>query len=150
MRSTGSPLDGDGLVRAEPRRLLDLGPQVLARLLLQDVEVPVVAHLEDLGGRAHAQGVALAEVEVHGDPHVPPPVAPAGTPCTRTASEPYRRALPYAARRPTTEESEAMRNLEQGGVKIDGATVVDKALKVEAGTYVVQVGKRRFAKVSLS
>ena len=46
--------------------------------------------------------------------------------------------------------SEAMRNLEQGGVKIDGATVVDKALKVEAGTYVVQVGKRRFAKVSLS
>ena len=46
--------------------------------------------------------------------------------------------------------SEAMRNLEQGGVKIDGATIVDKALKVEAGTYVVQVGKRRFAKVSLS
>jgi tyrosyl-tRNA synthetase len=43
-----------------------------------------------------------------------------------------------------------MRNLEQGGVKIDGATIVDKALKVEAGTYVVQVGKRRFAKVSLS
>ena len=46
--------------------------------------------------------------------------------------------------------SEAMRNWEQGGVKIDGATIVDKALKVEAGTYVVQVGKRRFAKVSLS
>ena len=46
--------------------------------------------------------------------------------------------------------SEAMRNLEQGGVKINGVTVVDKALKVEAGTYVVQVGKRRFAKVSLS
>jgi len=46
--------------------------------------------------------------------------------------------------------SEAMRNLEQGGVKIDGATIVDKALKVESGTYVVQVGKRRFAKVSLS
>jgi tyrosyl-tRNA synthetase len=46
--------------------------------------------------------------------------------------------------------SEAMRNLEQGGVKIDGATIVDKSLKVESGTYVVQVGKRRFAKVSLS
>ncbi len=46
--------------------------------------------------------------------------------------------------------SEAMRNLEQGGVKIDGGTVSDKSLKVEAGTFVVQVGKRRFAKITLS
>ena len=46
--------------------------------------------------------------------------------------------------------SEAMRNLEQGGVKIDGTTVSDKALKVDAGTFVVQVGKRRFAKITLS
>ena len=46
--------------------------------------------------------------------------------------------------------SEAMRNIEQGGVKIDGATVSDKALKLNAGTYVVQVGKRRFAKVTLA
>ena len=45
--------------------------------------------------------------------------------------------------------SEAMRNVEQGGVKIDGATVSDKALKVEAGTFVVQVGKRKFAKITL-
>jgi tyrosyl-tRNA synthetase len=46
--------------------------------------------------------------------------------------------------------SEAMRNLEQGGVKIDGATVSDKSLKIDAGTFVVQVGKRRFAKITLS
>lgn len=46
--------------------------------------------------------------------------------------------------------TEGMRNLEQGGVKIDGATVSDKSLKVNAGTYVVQVGKRRFAKVTIS
>lgn len=46
--------------------------------------------------------------------------------------------------------SEAMRNIEQGGVKVDGAVVSDKALKIEAGIYVVQVGKRRFAKVTLS
>lgn len=46
--------------------------------------------------------------------------------------------------------SEAMRNVDQGGVKIDGATVSDKALKVEAGTFVVQVGKRKFAKITLS
>jgi tyrosyl-tRNA synthetase len=33
-----------------------------------------------------------------------------------------------------------MRNVEQGGVKIDGATVSDKALKVEAGTFEIVYG----------
>ncbi len=46
--------------------------------------------------------------------------------------------------------SEAMRNIEQNGVKIDGATIADKQFKLEAGSYVVQVGKRKFAKVTLS
>jgi tyrosyl-tRNA synthetase len=46
--------------------------------------------------------------------------------------------------------SEAIRNIDQNGVKIDGATIVDKQVKIEAGTYVVQVGKRKFAKVTLS
>jgi tyrosyl-tRNA synthetase len=45
--------------------------------------------------------------------------------------------------------SEAMRMIEQGGVRIDGAPVSDKALRVAAGTCVVQVGKRRFARVTL-
>ncbi len=46
--------------------------------------------------------------------------------------------------------SEALRNIDQNGVKIDGVTISDKGLKVEAGEYVVQVGKRRFARVTLS
>ncbi|HEY0847356.1 MAG TPA: tyrosine--tRNA ligase [Noviherbaspirillum sp.] len=46
--------------------------------------------------------------------------------------------------------SEALRMVEQGGVRIDGATVGDKALKVDAGTFVLQVGKRKFARVTLS
>jgi tyrosyl-tRNA synthetase len=46
--------------------------------------------------------------------------------------------------------SEALRLIEQGGVRIDGAVVSDKALKVGAGTVVVQVGKRKFARVTLS
>jgi tyrosyl-tRNA synthetase len=45
--------------------------------------------------------------------------------------------------------SEAIRNIEQNGVKIDGVTVADKQLKIDAGTFVVQVGKRKFAKVTL-
>lgn len=46
--------------------------------------------------------------------------------------------------------SEAMRNVEQGGVRIDGDKVSDKGLKLGAGTYVVQVGKRRAARVTVS
>jgi tyrosyl-tRNA synthetase len=46
--------------------------------------------------------------------------------------------------------SEAMRMVEQGGVRLDGAVVTDKALKIEAGTFVLQVGKRKFARVTLS
>jgi len=46
--------------------------------------------------------------------------------------------------------SEANRNIEQNGVKIDGVTISDKQLKIETGSYLVQVGKRRFAKVTLS
>jgi len=45
--------------------------------------------------------------------------------------------------------SEAMRLLEGGGVRIDGAVVSDRALKVPAGTFVLQVGKRKFARVTL-
>lgn len=45
--------------------------------------------------------------------------------------------------------SEANRLVEGGGVRIDGAVVSDKGLKLEASTFVVQVGKRKFAKVTL-
>lgn len=46
--------------------------------------------------------------------------------------------------------SEATRNIQQGGVKVDGQKIEDKALRLEAGTYVVQVGKRRFARVTVA
>jgi tyrosyl-tRNA synthetase len=46
--------------------------------------------------------------------------------------------------------SEALRMVEQGGVRLDGAAVTDKGLKVDAGTFVLQVGKRKFARVTLS
>jgi tyrosyl-tRNA synthetase len=46
--------------------------------------------------------------------------------------------------------SEALRMVEQGGVRIDGVVVGDKGLKLDAGTFVLQVGKRKFARVTLS
>ena len=45
--------------------------------------------------------------------------------------------------------SEAMRLVAGGGVRVDGAVVSDRALKLPAGTFVVQVGKRKFARVTL-
>ncbi|MDY3331104.1 MAG: tyrosine--tRNA ligase [Pelistega sp.] len=46
--------------------------------------------------------------------------------------------------------SEATRNIQQGGVKVDGQKVEDKSLQLAAGTYVVQVGKRKFARVTIA
>jgi len=46
--------------------------------------------------------------------------------------------------------SDAVRMIEQGGVRVDGEKVSDKALRLAAGgTHVLQVGKRKFAKVVL-
>ena len=51
----------------------------------------------------------------------------------------------------TASTSEAIRMIEQGGVKLNGEKVSDKALKLAAGgPFVLQVGKRKFAKVLLS
>ena len=46
--------------------------------------------------------------------------------------------------------SDALRMIEQGGVRVNGDKVSDKNLKLVPGsTYVLQVGKRKFAKVTL-
>ena len=44
---------------------------------------------------------------------------------------------------------EALRKVEQNGVRVDGVVISDKGLKLSAGTYVLQVGKRQFARVRL-
>ncbi|MBV6272433.1 tyrosine--tRNA ligase [Alcaligenaceae bacterium CGII-47] len=46
--------------------------------------------------------------------------------------------------------AEAQRNIEQGGVRVDGERIADKALQLPAGTYVMRVGKRKFARVTLT
>jgi tyrosyl-tRNA synthetase len=47
--------------------------------------------------------------------------------------------------------TEANRLIEQGGVKVNGDPVSDRTLKLaKGGTYVVQVGKRKFARVTLA
>jgi tyrosyl-tRNA synthetase len=56
--------------------------------------------------------------------------------------------LKQAGLAPST--SEGNRLIEGGGVRVDSSVVSDKALKLNAGSYVVQVGKRKFARVNLS
>jgi len=64
------------------------------------------------------------------------------------ADAPIVQVLKSAGVCPST--SEANRMIEQGGVRVNGEKVSDKALKLGAGeTYVLQVGKRKFAKVVL-
>ncbi len=51
----------------------------------------------------------------------------------------------------TASTSEALRMIEQGGIKLNGGKVRDKALRLAKGeTAVVQVGKRRFARVTIA
>ena len=56
--------------------------------------------------------------------------------------------LKQAGLAPST--SEALRLVDGGGIRVDGATVGDRGLRLGAGTYVVQVGKRKFARVTLA
>jgi len=95
-------------------------------------------------GEAAAEG-AQADFELRARGGVPdeiPKVALGGAPLAIGA------LLKQANLAPST--SEALRLVDGGGVRIDGAPVADRALKLAAGTYVVQVGKRRFARVTLT
>ena len=46
--------------------------------------------------------------------------------------------------------SEAIRNIEQGGVKLDGEKISDRHRQIGPGSYVVQVGKRKFARIHVA
>ena len=94
---------------------------------------------------ARAADDALADFELRsrgGVPDVISEIALAGAPLG------IAQLLKQAGLVPST--SEAVRNVDQGGVRVDGSVVDDKGLKLAAGVYVLQVGKRRFARVTLS
>jgi tyrosyl-tRNA synthetase len=51
----------------------------------------------------------------------------------------------------TASTSESLRMIDQGGIRLDGAKLVDKGLSFGAGkTLVLQVGKRKFARVTIN
>jgi tyrosyl-tRNA synthetase len=50
----------------------------------------------------------------------------------------------------TGSTSEAFRMIQQGAVRIDGERVADRDMSIQSGcTHVFQVGKRRFARITL-
>jgi tyrosyl-tRNA synthetase len=94
---------------------------------------------------AAAAEAAQADFELRargGVPDVIPAVAFGGAPLGIGA------LLKQAGLAPST--SEALRLVDGGGVRVDGAAVADRGLRLPAGTYVVQVGKRKFARVTLT
>jgi tyrosyl-tRNA synthetase len=107
-----------------------------------------VALAREITARFHgatAAEAAIADFELRARGGVPddiPEVRLTGAPMAIGA------LMKQAGLAPST--SEAMRLVEQGGVRVDGATVSDKGLKLAAGTYVVQAGKRKFARVVLA
>jgi tyrosyl-tRNA synthetase len=133
--------------------LLSFRPEAEIAVLKHEVEAgrnPKEAKVmlaREITARFHgAAAAAAAEADFQrrasgGVPDEVPEVALGGAPLAIGA------LLKQAGLVPST--SEALRMVEQGGVRIDGAVVGDKGLKVDAGTFVVQVGKRKFARVTL-
>ena len=77
---------------------------------------------------------------------------PQDLPEVRIAAEDGGLAIAQALKQAhlTESTSEAIRMIEQGGVKLDGERVSDRGLKLAKGTVVVaQVGKRKFARITV-
>ncbi len=91
---------------------------------------------------------ALAEFERRFKQHVAPEAMPEFALDSHGKGIAIAALLKQAGLVPST--SEAIRNVEQGGVRIDGQKIADRALVVKPGTYVVQVGKRKWARVTVA
>jgi tyrosyl-tRNA synthetase len=110
----------------------------------KDAKVQLATEITTRFHGAAAAEAARADFELRARGGVPddiPELQLSGAPL------PIGALLKQAGLAPST--SEAMRLIGGGGVRIDGAAVSDKALRLPAGRYVVQVGKRRFARVTL-
>ena len=106
-----------------------------------------VALAKEITARFHSLAAAEAAEQDFvnrskgGVPDDIPEVSLSGAPMGITA------LLKNAGLAPST--SEAGRLIDGGGVRVDSSVLSDKGLKLDAGTYVVQVGKRKFARVTL-
>ncbi len=110
-----------------------------------------VGFAKEIVARFHGRGAAdaaAAEFNARFREGALPDAMPELTVAAGAAGIALPQLLKEAGLTPST--SESLRMIEQGGVRIDGERVADKALRLAAGaTVVLQVGKRRFARVTL-
>lgn len=115
----------------------------------RDVKVMLA---QELVARFHDQGAAeraLADFEARFQRGAMPDEMPELQIAVGGAGLPLAQVLRQAGL--TGSSSEAMRMVDQGGVRINGERVTDKGTLLKAGeTVVLQVGKRKFARVSLT
>lgn len=107
---------------------------------------------QEIVSRFHSRGAAedaLADFEARFTRGALPDDIPEVTLATVSGALPIAQVLKQAGL--TASTSDALRMIEQGGVRLNGEKVSDKALLLQAGdTLVLQVGKRKFARVTLA
>lgn len=109
-----------------------------------------VGFAQEIVARFHSQAAAVAALQDFESRHHGgiPDEMPEVTIDVSEAGLGIAQLMKQAGLTPST--SEALRMIEQGGVKLDGERVSDRALTIAKGaTVVAQVGKRRFARVTL-
>ncbi|GGY22443.1 tyrosine--tRNA ligase [Paludibacterium paludis] len=115
----------------------------------RDVKVLLAMELVARYHDAAAAEAALADFEARFQKNAIPDEMPEITLTAGADGLPVGNLLKEAGLVAST--SEALRMIQGGGVKIDGEKVDDKSLRLTAGaTLVVQVGKRKFARVTLA
>src|SRR5216117_508083 len=127
-------------------------PATIARWKNEHPRDVKVAFAKEIVARFHSQAAARAaeaEFEQRFRHGVLPQDMPEITLQSPAGGLPIAQLLKLAQL--TASASEAVRAIEQGGVRIDGARVTDRNLRLAAGkTLTVQVGKRKFARVRLA
>lgn len=112
----------------------------------RDIKVALAQEIVTRFHSPSAAAHALAEFEARFRGNA----APADMPAVAVHAPqglPIAQLLRQAQLAPST--SEATRNIEQGGVRLDGEKVADRAAVIGPGTYVLQVGKRKWARVTV-
>jgi tyrosyl-tRNA synthetase len=137
--------------------LLSFQPLATVRLWKREVEDGrnprdiKVRFAQEIVARFHDRGAAesaLAEFEARFSRGEMPADMPECALHAANGALPVVQALKQAGLTPST--SEALRMIEQGGVKLNGERLSDKALKLARGEIVVaQVGKRKFARIRI-
>jgi len=107
---------------------------------------------ETIVERYHGADAATQACEafdrVHRDGNIPEEMPVVRLECDKDGRVWIAHALKRAGLASST--SDARRNLEQGGIRLDGETIVDPDCHLSIGTYVLQRGRRKFIRLEVT